>query len=63
MKSTELKQLIDFINKKSNKKLSTTYLVNYYFQTMVWSVLKDEWSRMSKSMKKAFIKKLSGERK
>lgn len=58
--NTELQMLIDLV--KASKEPVQTVVENY-FKSVTWSVLKSEYEVMTKSQKSKLIKKLEGERK
>lgn len=59
--NSELQILID---KVKNSIQPVRYVVINYFQNeVIWSVLKDEWLKMSNDEKTAFINKIAKERK
>ncbi len=58
----ELQELIEMVKTKTDK--SVEEVINYYFsdEYTVWSMLKDEWTKMSKRQRQKFITKISKER-
>jgi hypothetical protein len=57
----ELKQLIEFV--RDNKSHTVEEAVQMFFDGIVWSLLKDEFSKMSKREKAALYRKLEADRK
>jgi len=57
----ELKQLIEFV--RANKHRNVENAVQMFFDSIVWSALKDEFSKMSKREKAALYRKRESDRK
>ncbi len=48
--------IIKITGKSDSPEADITKLINSYFKDIAWSIEKDEWSKMSKTERKEFIK-------
>lgn len=59
--NAEIQELIRLVKTQQSKSVQT--VLDEYFASVTWSLLKDEYERMTKAEKRLLIAKLNSERK